>query len=117
MNDLDNRAIMAANIKRYMIQNMKTRKDVCDDLGFAYTTFCDWINGKKYPRIDKIELMAKYFNVSKSDLVEQPSTDSEPSKGDVIKEIYEALDPGRAERLMSYALDLLNASQAEQNRR
>lgn len=40
------------------------------DLGFAYTTFSDWINGKKYPRIDKIEMMANYFNIAKSDLVE-----------------------------------------------
>ena len=48
----------------------KTRKQICSDLGFAYTTFSDWINGKKYPRIDKIEMMANYFNIAKSDLVE-----------------------------------------------
>ena len=30
----------------------------------------DWVNGKKYPRIDRIEKLAIYFGVSKSDLIE-----------------------------------------------
>lgn len=71
MSDLGNREIMAQNIKYYMDKNNKTRNEICHDLGFAYSTFSDWVNGKKYPRIDKIELMAKYFNVSKTDLVER----------------------------------------------
>ena len=33
-------------------------------------TFSDWVNAKTYPRIDKIELMANYFGISKADLVE-----------------------------------------------
>jgi transcriptional regulator with XRE-family HTH domain len=61
---------MAANIRRLMEERNKTRDDVCRDLGFAYSTFSDWYNGKKYPRIDKIEMLANYFGVSKSDLVE-----------------------------------------------
>lgn len=30
-------------------------------------------NGKSYPRIDKIEIMANFFDISKADLVEEPS--------------------------------------------
>lgn len=71
MSDLGNRAIMAENIQRLMAQRGKTRTEVCEDLGIKYTTFTDWVNGKTYPRIDKIELMAKYFGVSKSELVEK----------------------------------------------
>lgn len=48
----------------------KERTDICNDLGFKYTTFTDWYNGNKYPRIDKIEILAKYFGVLKSDLIE-----------------------------------------------
>ena len=32
--------------------------------------FTDWVKGNSYPRIDKIELMANYFGISKADLVE-----------------------------------------------
>ena len=71
MSDLGNKAIMAENIKYYMEKNNKTRNDVCDDLGIKYTTFSDWVNAKKYPRIDKIEILANYFGIEKSDLVEE----------------------------------------------
>lgn len=56
-----------------MEQKGKDRRQVCEDLGFKYTTFTDWYNGKKYPRIDKIEMLADYFGVLKSDLIEDKS--------------------------------------------
>ena len=77
MGGLGNKEIMAKNIKRLMELRGKDRNDVCKDLGFKYTTFTDWINAKTYPRIDKIEMMANYFGVSKADLVEEP-VEAEP---------------------------------------
>lgn len=49
----------------------KGRRAVCDALELNYFTFSDWINAKKYPRIDKIERLATYFGISKSDLIEE----------------------------------------------
>ena len=72
---LGNKEIMAKNIRRYMDSQGKSRNEICEDLGFAYTTFSDWINGNKYPRIDKIEMLANYFGISKSDLVEEHVAD------------------------------------------
>lgn len=71
MNNLGNKKTMAENIKYYMSLNNKTRNEVCDALGFRYSTFSEWLNARKYPRIDKIELLANYFGISKSDLVEK----------------------------------------------
>lgn len=71
MINLDNRDTMAENIKYYMKINDKSRNDVCKDLNVSYTTFSDWVNGNSYPRIDKIELLANYFHIDKSDLVEK----------------------------------------------
>lgn len=79
MSDLGNKEIMAKNIKRLMALHRKERSDICKDLGFKYTTFTDWINGKTYPRIDKIEMMANYFGVSKSELVEDKIIDTDNS--------------------------------------
>ena len=67
---------MAKNIKRLMKEKGKDRNDVCKDLGFKYTTFTDWVNGNTYPRIDKIEMMANYFGVSKAELVEDVSSNA-----------------------------------------
>lgn len=69
---------MARNIRRYMTINNKTRQDMCDALGVKYTTFTDWINANTYPRIDKIELMANYFGINKSDLIEEDPSDDKP---------------------------------------
>lgn len=71
MSGLGNKEIMAKNIRHYMELKGKDRNQICKDLGFKYTTFTDWINGNTYPRIDKIELMANYFGINKSDLVEE----------------------------------------------
>ena len=70
MGDLGNKKIFSKNLKYYMDLNNKDRNDICNILGFKYSTFSDWYNGNKYPRIDKIEILANYFGIEKSDLIE-----------------------------------------------
>lgn len=71
-NNLGNKTVMAENIKFYMQIHEENRKDLSKLFDVPYTTLCDWINGKTYPRIDKIELMARHWGVEKADLVEPP---------------------------------------------
>lgn len=73
MSDLGNKEIMGKNIQKYMNTKNVDRHKLSDDLNVKYTTLSDWINAKTYPRIDKIELMANYFGIKKSDLVEDSS--------------------------------------------
>lgn len=68
---MNNKNIFAANLRRYMELNDKSRKDVCNDLGFNYNTYTDWVKGNKYPRMDKVEMLANYFGILKSDLIEE----------------------------------------------
>ena len=82
MSNLGNKKIMADNITYYMNKHQKTRNEMCEALGVKYTTFTDWVKGNSYPRIDKIELMANYFGISKADLVEKrDSSPRENKKG------------------------------------
>ena len=71
---LGNKEIMSKNIKKYMNEFGLTRNKLANDLDIKYTTLTDWIKGNTYPRIDKIELMAKYFHINKSDLIEDKSS-------------------------------------------
>ena len=89
MSALGNKEIMARNIKRYMQKNGISRKDFCERLGFAYSTVTDWLNAEKYPRIDKIEMMANFFGISKADLVEPPASSAPPApqKSDGLPEL------------------------------
>lgn len=94
MSNLGNKKIMAKNIQYYMDINKKSRMDMCEALGVKYTTFTDWVKGNTYPRIDKIELMANYFGIQKSDLVEEhtPSQDRyylNPKTDKIAQEIYD----------------------------
>ena len=70
---LGNKKVMGNNIQFYMNKMGLERADLAKAIDVPYSSLTDWINGKTYPRIDKIERMANYFNIEKSDLVEEHS--------------------------------------------
>lgn len=85
---MDNKNIFADNLKRYMDEAGKTRRDICDALGISYFTVSSWVNGTKYPRMDKVEMLAQYFGISKSDLIEEKLTPEKESDADFLAEIF-----------------------------
>ena len=90
----ENKQIMAKNILYYMNKRNVTASDVCKACGFKQNTFSDWVNAKIYPRIDKIEMMANYFGVSKSDLVEDiPISEKERAEKIIQDYIDNGSDP------------------------
>lgn len=68
---MDNKQIFSINLKRLMEQKGVSRQDLSKVLGVSYFTISDWVNGKKYPRMDKVEMLAAYFGILKSDLIEE----------------------------------------------
>lgn len=71
-NNLGNKEIFAKNLQRYMSEKNIDRRELSGKVNIPYSTLSDWINAKKYPRIDNIEILANYLNVDKSDLIEPP---------------------------------------------
>lgn len=67
---VENKEIFANNLSFYMEKKGVDRNTLCADLDLKYTTVRDWLKGITYPRIGKIELLANYFNINKSDLIE-----------------------------------------------
>lgn len=63
--------IMSKNIKNNLKRLGKNQTDLAKDLNIPEMTVSNWINAKTYPRIDKIQLMADYFNIYRSDLTEE----------------------------------------------
>ena len=99
MTNKSNKEIFSNNLRFFMKQKNKSRKEICDDLNIKYTTFADWYNGNRYPRIDKIELLAKYFNIQKSDLIEEKNDTNKNSielttrdERDIKKHLDKALE-------------------------
>lgn len=77
---MDNKNIFASNLQKYMKRNDKSRTDIAEALGISYYTVTDWVKGKKYPRMDKVEKLAKYFGILKSDLIEEKTIDNSPQE-------------------------------------
>ena len=77
---MNNKNIFASNLKRYMEINNKSRRDIGEALGISYYTVSDWVNGKKYPRMDKVEMLADYFGILKSDLIEEKTIENSPKE-------------------------------------
>lgn len=109
MNDDKSKEIMARNIKRYMDSKGVSNQKICDDLGFKYTTFMDWIKGVTYPRIGKIEAMANYFGVQKSDLIEEKLTDEQKAGNEALAGIIVRLRMDAGFRQIVETLDALDA--------
>ncbi len=91
---------MAENIKRHLDKLGLNTKDFASIMNFKYSTVLDWVNAKTYPRIDKIELMARYFKVDKSDLVEKHKENNTLSE---ITRISSELEPPRQKNVLSFA--------------
>ena len=86
---MEHKEVFSRNLQRYMALNGKSRKEVCEALGYSYFTFSDWINGKKMPRMDKVEQLANYFGIKKSDLIEEPKKE-QPTGTDRLSEKQKA---------------------------
>ena len=59
-----------------MQKRNKTQSDLVKDLSFRQATVSDWLNGKKYPRMDKVEKLANYLGVSINELLMQSVLES-----------------------------------------
>ena len=113
MSNLGNKEIFAKNLAYYLERSGKDQKVVAEVVGVAPSTFNEWMKAKKYPRIDKIEMLANYFGILKSDLIEEVTEDgyspSEPelTEGEkMMLELFRRIPEDR----QAAALELLRAA-------
>ena len=97
----DIKKMFSTNLKQIMLDHSKTQSDLVKDLNLRQATVSDWLNGKKYTRMDKVELLANYFNVSINDLimvVPKFEYTMSPKEKMIIKK-YRQLDAGGQDRI------------------
>lgn len=68
--------IFSKNLNYYMALNNKSQTDLVNDLGFNKSAVSTWCNGTRLPRMDKVEVLAKYFNINRSDLIEEKESET-----------------------------------------
>ena len=81
--------VFAKNLLYYMDCKGITQKELAEIVGVSAPTVNDWTKAKKYPRIDKIEIMANYFRILKSDLIEEKTKEHREmqNKNDTLSDI------------------------------
>lgn len=117
---IENKDIFSKNLKYYMDKKGVDRNQLCSDLDLKYTTVRDWIKGITYPRIGKIELLANYFGINKSDLIEEKSAIStsiplpnfDPRKT-ILLSNYDKLNDTRKNKLLVTSEKLLAEEQGK----
>lgn len=89
MTNLGNREVFAKNLVYYVDRSGKTQREIAEIVGVSTSTFNDWMKAKKYPRIDKIEILARFFRILKSDLIEEKTEEHREmqKKNDTLTDI------------------------------
>jgi len=80
------REIFRINLNRLMCEHHVDQADLVEALGITASTISDWVNGKKYPRVDTMQRLADFFEVPMSMLTVEQSPDR-----DRVLEISESL--------------------------
>ena len=70
--------IIARNLRNIAFMAGKSHADIAKDLQISKATISSWMNGTRIPRMDKIDLLCHYFNVSRADIME--GTMADPSE-------------------------------------
>ena len=96
--------IFSKNLNRYIAKSGKTQKAIADAIGVSPQSFNSWCQAVAIPRMDKLQLLADYFGIGKSDLLEEPSS-IKPSKGAVRLDVYSRVS---AEGLEASADDIID---------
>lgn len=77
MTDEKQKHIFAKNLNYYISLNRKQQNEVAKDLGINPSTLNMWCNENAFPSMGKIQLLADYFKIGKSDLIDE-KLDSDP---------------------------------------
>lgn len=114
MNDNEYKKIFSRNLNKYMNLNGKNQIDLINDLGLNRSAVSTWCNGTRLPRMDKVQLLANYFGINRSDLIEdKPADDSSSASSQLtpsvkkIIDIMQELNEEGQDKLLEYGDDLL----------
>lgn len=74
--NLFNNQVFVNNLKYYMKEKGVTQKEIAEILGMSQGAISDWMGLRSYPRMDKLQKLSEFFEIEKSDLVEDKSVKS-----------------------------------------
>lgn len=116
MNNLGNKETLSKNIKYYLNKQGLNTAELADKLNIKRTTVYDWVKGKTYPRIDKLEMLANFFGINKSDLVEEHDENSSKGLTDAQKQVAYLIDPNATQEEIEQIKQLVEIAKLSKRR-
>ena len=105
--------VIASNLVRLLKNSNRTQLELAEYLGVTQAAISNWCNGVKMPRMDKIDLICKFFGVRRSQLMGLDEASSSVSSGMVLDpdeqhlfDLYRGMNSLGRSRLIEYAEDI-----------
>ena len=94
-----NQEVFTRNFNRYLSRSGKKQVEVAYAVGVSTGTITDWKKGRSYPRMDKVQLLADFFGIKKSDLVEDVNVEKETvsNKEQQVLDLFHRIPDGSKE--------------------
>lgn len=68
---MDPKKVVANNLQKLLDGKGITQTQMANRLGYPEMTVSNWIKAKTYPRVDRVQEMADYFGVRRSDITDE----------------------------------------------
>ena len=111
MNEVEQRTIFSKNLNRYLELHNLTQAEVAKRIGVSAQTFNTWCKGIALPRMGKIQSLADFFKINKSDLIDPASNSSSERvltcNEEALIDKYRELNGEGQEKVLDYATDLV----------
>lgn len=96
------KSVFSKNLNRLMREKGISQTDIIRDLNINKSTISTWCNGSRLPRMDKVQLIADYLGVLKSDLIEDKITDvKEEPELVIINRAMKKMTPDQKKKMMN----------------
>ena len=107
---LGNKEVFSRNLQRYVAMSGDKQTVIAKAVGVSAGTFSDWMKGRAHPRMDKVQLLADYFGIKKSDLVEDGNIvkDAVSNQEQIILDLFHKVPDDKKElviKMIQAALD------------
>ena len=103
MKDDMQQKIFTKNLNRLIEQRDLTQTEIADAIGVSQQTFNTWCRGLAIPRMGKIQALADYFGVKKSDLLEEKESKPVSSFEVMLANTMSELNEEGREKVLEYA--------------
>lgn len=85
------REIFSSNLKYWLKSKGKDQVDIANVTGVSRAAVTSWCNGSKMPTMGKIQAIADYLNILKSDLLEEKNLQERNELEDEFLKLFNQL--------------------------